>query len=136
VSQLPHRDPVPQTRFPTTRGRVQASGQHADRAPRVGALIASSCGALGAAAVAAKHGSDVVAVTVLLAMQAWSALELVCRWRLRWRIARLQEDIARKAMEDPGNEDLRTLLADVASTHLEELGTRLPVRPKLMRPPV
>lgn len=101
----------------------------------IGAVIASSTGVAGAAAIATKHGSDVVAVIVFLSMQAWSVCELVCRWRLRWRIARLQEDIARKAIEHPENEHLRTLLADVASTYLDELGTRLPLRPQLMKKP-
>jgi hypothetical protein len=112
------------------QGPRQQTG--ASRIRRAGAALASSGGLIGATAIAAKHGSDTVAVTVFLTMQLWSAVELVCRWRLRWRITRLQEDIARKAMADPGNDDLRTLLTDVASTHIEEIGPRLPVRPKLM----
>ena len=68
---------------------------------------------------------------ILGAGQAWLAVELICRWRLRWRHSKLQEDIARKALEHPEDEDLRTLLMDVASTHLDELGDRLPTRPRL-----
>lgn len=100
-----------------------------------GAVIASCGGAAGAATIAAHHGNGAVAVVILLTMQAWSACELICRWRLRWRVARLQEDIARRAMDDPANENLRTLLADVAGTYLDELGTRLPLRPNLMAKP-
>jgi hypothetical protein len=131
VSPEPLRDPTANG----TRGRALAAvdGQRLGRPRGAGAVIASSSGALGAAAIAAKHGSDVATVTVLLATQTWSAVELICRWRLRWRIARLQEDIARKAMEDPANENLRTLLADVASTHLDDLGTRLPIRDDLAK---
>jgi hypothetical protein len=65
------------------------------------------------------------------ATQIWTALEVACRWRLRWRVCRLQEDIVRKAMESPDDENLRTLLIDVASTHVDELGHRLPTRPRL-----
>ncbi len=130
-SGLPRR-----VRTASRAGMLAADGQRpAGGARTVGVVIASSTGALGAAAVAAKHGSDVVAILVLLSAQAWSACELVCRWRLRWRIARLQEDIARKAMEHPENGELRTLLADVAATYLDEVGTRLPLRPELMKKP-
>jgi hypothetical protein len=34
-------------------------------------------------------------------------------------------------MEKPDDEGLRTLLADVASTHLPDLGERLPIRRQL-----
>src|SRR5260370_31962214 len=97
-----------------------------------GSVVASCSGAGGAAFIASQHGNDAVAVTVFLIMQAWSVCDLVCRWRLKWRHARLQEFIARRAAEHPEDQNLRTLLVDMASTHLDELGMRLPVRPQLM----
>jgi len=121
----------------TLRYGVQRNdGRAATGAARtVGSVVASCSGAAGAAFIASNHGNDTVAVTVFLIMQAWTICDLICRWRLKWRGARLQEAIARKAMEHPKDQNLRTLLVDVASTHLDDLGMRLPVRPQLMEPP-
>ncbi len=72
-----------------------------------------------------------MAVLIFVVAQLWAAVDLVCAWRLRMRQSRLLEDIARKALENPSDENLRTLMLDVASTHSEELGSRLPVRLRL-----
>jgi hypothetical protein len=64
-------------------------------------------------------------------MQIWGICELLCRWLLKWRYARLHEFLARKAAENPANQDLRTLLVDVASTSLADVGERLPIRRNL-----
>ena len=103
------------------------------RLPRQSVVaVASSCtGSAGATVIAATHGDPLLAVLIFGATQTWIALELACRWRLRWRHSKLQEDIARAALGHPENENLRTLMMDVASTHQDELGRRLPTRPRL-----
>jgi hypothetical protein len=94
----------------------------------IGAAVSSCTGLTGATVIAAVHGDTLVAVVVFLAAQAWIGVELTCRWRLKWRVSRLLEDIAREALRHPENLHLRTLLIDVASTHLDDLGDRLPTR--------
>jgi len=97
----------------------------------IGATITSCAGAGSAATIYAVHGNSPVALLVFGSMQIWTMLELVLRWRMRSRYSRLFEIIARKAADHPDNMDLRTLLVDIASTHLDELGERLPVRKDL-----
>jgi hypothetical protein len=99
----------------------------------VGAITWSCTGLVGSTVVAATHGSALIATLIFVTAQAWTAVDLTCRWRLRLRFNRLQEDIARAALSQPENEDIRTLLIDVASTHLDDLGNRLPARPQLGR---
>ena len=106
----------------------KVAAKRGDTARVMGAITASCSGVGGATTIAATHGSSSVALAVFFTMQAWGACELLFRWRLKWRHARLQEAIVIKAMEKPDDEGLRTLLADVASTHLSDLGERLPIR--------
>ena len=54
--------------------------------------------------------------------------ELICRWRMKWRYIRLYEIVVQKAAERPDDANLRTLLIDLASTHLDDLGDRIPIR--------
>jgi hypothetical protein len=112
---------------------VTSTGRRAHGTRSVGAVIASCAGAGCAAVIASKHGSDIDAIAIFLSMHAWTAGELLCRWRLRWRIARLHEDIARTALERPDDEALRTLLVDVTSTRVDESDDRLPLRPQLIQ---
>ncbi len=115
--------------MPSPRQRWAAKSRYSVRA--VGAAASSCTGMAAGTVVAATHGDAVLAVLVFVVAQTWIGLEWFCRWRLRWRFSSLQEDIVRKALGDPGNEDIRTLLVDVASTHMAELGDRLPARPRL-----
>lgn len=105
------------------------------RSPRrvraAGAAVTSFAGAGAGTLVSAAHGSTVLAVLLVVSSQLWMAVELGFRCWLRWRHYKLQEDIIRAALQNPENECLRTLLVDVASTHLEDLGDRLPVRAQL-----
>jgi hypothetical protein len=98
-----------------------------------GAAMMSCTGAGGAVTIASTHGSTSVALLVFGTMQVWGACELLCRWRLKWRHARLHEFLVRKAADSPENENLRTLLIDFASTHPDDFGERLPVRACLKR---
>jgi hypothetical protein len=50
---------------------------------------------------------------------------------MKWRYAQLYDFLVRKAADQPDNQHLRTLLVDIASTHLDDLGERLPVRKEL-----
>jgi hypothetical protein len=134
-SPTSHVDPLDVGRTIGLASKPTAGGRPLGSHRGLGPVVASGAGVVGAAAVAASHGNEVLAVTVFLCMQIWGIFELACRWRLKWRMARLQEDIARKAMENPGNADLRTLMADVAATYLDEIGTRLPLRPQIIDKP-
>jgi hypothetical protein len=100
---------------------------------RIGAAITSCTGAGGAVTIALAHGSTAVALLVFGTMQVWGACELLCRWRLKWRHARLHEFLVRRAADNPEDENLRTLLVDFASTHLDDIGERLPVRPSFQQ---
>jgi len=125
----------------TTSGGIneQATPSHGTRrisadVVRISGAIASSCtGTGGAIAIAVEHGNPVVAVALLGVMQTWSACELLFRWRMKWRYACLHEYLIRKAADNPGDEDLRTLLIDFASTQPDELGTRLLARTHLKK---
>jgi hypothetical protein len=99
----------------------------------VGAAMTSCTGAGSAVFIASAHGSTMMALLVFGTMQIWGVCELLFRWRLKWRHARLHEFLVRKAADNPDNENLRTLLVDFASTHLDDVGERLPIRPSLKR---
>lgn len=107
------------------------SKRHTDPARTIGAAITSCASAGGAVTICTAHGSSPVALLVFGVMQIWGMCELICRWRMKWRYAQLYEAIAQKAVEHPYDQDLRTLLVDLASTHLDDLGERLPVRQDL-----
>ena len=64
-------------------------------------------------------------------MQIWGMSELVCMWLLKWRYAKLHGFLARKAADNPADQNLRTLLIDVASTTLDDIGERIPARQNL-----
>lgn len=114
--------PVP--RPARSRGRPEPS--------RIIGSVATSCAGIGGAiSITVSHGSSRIALLVFCATQVWGLLELACRWWLKLRYARLHEFIARKAAENPGDPNLRTLLADVASTSLDDVGGRIPVRKDL-----
>jgi hypothetical protein len=103
-----------------------------DTARTVGAI--SSCtGAGGAITIATVHGSTLVALTMFGVMQLWGACELLVRWCIKWRYMRLHEDLVRRAADHPDDANLRTLLVDSASTSLDDVGERLPVRAELKR---
>jgi hypothetical protein len=102
-----------------------------DLARTIGATMTSCAGAGSAATIFSFHGSSPDAFIVLGSMQIWAILELIFRWQVKWRYSRLFEAIAQKAAENPSNAELRTLLVDIASTHIDELGERLPVRKDL-----
>lgn len=97
----------------------------------IGAAITSCAGAGGAITISASHGNTKIALFIFGAMQIWGTSELVCRWLLKWRYARLHEFLARQAAANPSNQDLRTLLVDIASTSLDDIGERLPIRDEL-----
>lgn len=99
-----------------------------------GAAVTSCAGAGAGVLVSAAHGNSVVAILLVVSSQLWTAIEIGFRCRVRWRHYRMQEDIVRAALQQPENEWLRTLLIDVASTHLDEIGDRLPVRRQLNPP--
>jgi hypothetical protein len=105
--------------------------RHHDPARTVGAALTSCAGVGGAITISAAHGDTAVAVCVFGTMQIWGMSELVCRWLLKWRYARLHEFLARKAADNPADQDLRTLLIDVASTTLDDIGERIPTRQNL-----
>ena len=111
--------------------RQPSPKRHIDRARAVGPAVTSCAGICGAVSIAAAHGGSPLALLVFGTTQIWGTCELLCWWRMRWRYERLYESIARKAEEQPDNQHLRTLLADIASTHLDDLGQRLPVRREL-----
>jgi len=94
----------------------------------IGAAITSCSGVGGAITISANHGSSGLALVVLGVMQTWGACELFCGWLLKWRYARLIEDVCRKAAENPGDPHLRTLLVDMASTSPDNIGLRVPIR--------
>lgn len=96
----------------------------------LGGAATRSVGLGAVAIIAAVHGSAPLVVMTYGAGLTW-VIGMIFGWRLRWRLSMLLDDIARQAMKNPGDEDLRTLLVDVSSTHLDELGTRLPTRPRL-----
>lgn len=66
-------------------------------------------------------------------MQVLTQCELMCRWRMKWRYARLCEVVVPKAAEHPEDVNMRTLLIDMAGTHLDDLGERMPIRNDLKR---
>jgi hypothetical protein len=105
--------------------------RHPDPARTVGAAITSCAGVGGAITISAGHGDTAIALLVFGTMQIWGMSELACRWLLKWRYARLHEFLARKAADNPANQDLRTLLIDVASTTLDDIGERIPTRQNL-----
>ena len=105
--------------------------KHLEPARTIGATITSCAGVGGAITISAGHGSTGVALLVFGAMQIWGTCELLCRWFLKLRYARLHEFLARKAAENPADQHLRTLLVDVASTSLDDVGERIPIRQNL-----
>jgi hypothetical protein len=105
--------------------------RRSDPARTIGAALTSCAGTGGAITISAAHGDPAVALLVFGTMQIWGTSELVCRWRLKWRYARLHEFLARKAAENPSDQNLRTLLIDVASTTLDDISERIPTRQKL-----
>ena len=107
------------------------SKRHPDPARTVGAALTSCAGVGGAITISAAHGDAAVALFVFGTMQIWGMSELVCRLLLKWRYARLHEFLARKAADNPADQDLRTLLIDVASTTLDDIGERIPTRQNL-----
>ena len=114
-----------------TQSPSQPSKKHNGRVRTIGAAITSCAGAGGAATIYAAHGSGPAALVIFGAMQLWGICELIFRWQIKWRYAKLYEAIARKAAEHPDDQGLRTLLVDLASTHLDDIGERLPVRKDL-----
>lgn len=98
-----------------------------------GAAVSSITGVGSAMTITSGHGSTLVALTTLGVMQGWGACELLIRWRLKWRYARLHEYLVRTAATRPDDEHLRTLLVDSASTYLDDIGERLPIRPRITR---
>jgi hypothetical protein len=102
--------------------------RRADTAKTINAAITSCAGVGGAASICAAHGSIRIALLVFGSMQVWSLYELICQWWMKWRYIRLYEIVAQKAAEHPDDMNLRTLLIDLASTHLDDLGDRIPVR--------
>lgn len=108
---------------PASRGRRSAR--------TAGAIGTSVSGTFGSVAIGLAHGSTPLGVVIFIVAQAWGGVELACWWRLRWRLSRLQEDVARRALQDPENENLRTLMLDIAATLPGDPGDRLPSRPQL-----
>lgn len=102
-----------------------------DPTRRIGAAITSCAGVGGAITISAHHGSTSIALLVFGTMQLWGACELFCKILLKWRYAKLHEFLARKAAENPDDQHLRTLLIDVASTSLSDIGDRIPTRHEL-----
>jgi hypothetical protein len=105
--------------------------RHIDPIRTIGATITSCAGAGGAATICATHGSSPLALFVFMAMQVWGICELTCRWIIKLRYIDLYRDIVRRAAEHPDDQDLRTLLVDLASTHLDDVGERISVRKDL-----
>lgn len=105
--------------------------RHSNPARTIGAALTSCAGTGGAITISAAHGDTAVALFVFGIMQIWVISELVFTWRLKCRYARLHEFLARKAADNPANQDLRTLLIDVASTTLDDIGERIPTRQNL-----
>jgi hypothetical protein len=94
----------------------------------IGSGVSSFAGVGGAVTIMSSHGSTSVALTIFAVMQIWGACELLFRWRIKWRYARLHEDLVRMAAARPDDQNLRTLLIDSASTYLDDVGERLPTR--------
>ena len=120
-----------QASHPVTARLPNLSRRHTDPAGTIGAAITSCAGVGGAVTICASHGSHPVALLIFGFMQIWGICELICRWRMKWRYAQLYDYLVRKAVDQPDNQHLRTLLVDIASTHLDDLGERLPVRKEL-----
>jgi hypothetical protein len=107
--------------------------KRAELAKTISAVVSSCAGVGGAASICAAHSSTRVALLVFASMQVWPLCELICRWRMKWHYMRLYENVVNKAVENPDNANLRTLLADLASTHLDDLGERIPIRGDLKK---
>jgi hypothetical protein len=105
--------------------------KRSDPARTIGAAITSCAGTGGAITISASHGNAKIALLIFGVMQIWGTSELACRLLLKWRYARLHEFLARQAAANPSNQDLRTLLVDVASTSLDDIGERIPIRQEL-----
>jgi len=103
-----------------------------DPARTIGAVMTSCTGVGGAATISAAHGNSSVALLIFGATQIWGICELVCRLHLRWCYTKRYDSILRRATEHPDDQNLRTLLVDIASTHPDELGERLPLRHELI----
>jgi hypothetical protein len=97
----------------------------------ISAAATSCAGIGGAASICATHGSDRIALLIFASTQAWALCELIGRWWMKWRYERLWETLIHTAAEHPDDVNRRTLLIDMASTHLDELGERVPVRDDL-----
>ena len=100
---------------------------------RVGSLLVSATGTCGAAGVVALHGGAGLPIAVFAVSQTWAAAELACHWLMRWQLFQIQKRILLAALADPSNQDLRTLLVDVGSTHQFDLSDRLPLRTELTK---
>jgi hypothetical protein len=102
--------------------------KRADLGKTISAVVSSCAGVGGAASICAAHSSTRVALLVFASMQVWPLCELICRWRMKWHYMRMYENVVNKAVDHPDDANLRTLLADLASTHLDDLGERIPIR--------
>jgi hypothetical protein len=106
-------------------------GKDRDPIRSIGAVITSCSGVGGAVTIYVHHGSADMALLIFGTMQIWGACDLISRYLLKFRFAKLFENVALRAAENPENEHLRTLLIDVASTCPYEIGSRIPTRHKL-----
>ncbi|HLY66603.1 MAG TPA: hypothetical protein VKU60_13800 [Chloroflexota bacterium] len=109
----------------------EAAKRRAGPVKTISAAITSCAGVGGAASISATHGSNRIALLIFVTTQAWPLCELVARWWIKWRYERLWETLVHNASDHPDDVNRRTLLIDMASTHLDDLGERIPIRDDL-----